>query len=543
MKPAIRMPAVTPRVTWSIALLGLLMTGTAGADPGLADLGRYIEQTRSQLENVGVAVAVVKDDKVVFAQGFGVREQGKAARIGPDTLFQIGSTTKAFTTAALGILVDEGKIRWDDPVIDYLPGFQLQDPWLTRHLTIRDTVTHRSGITDSPYFAYAVMDADTALDQLRYIPSQYAFRDSYHYSNLMYVVAGKIVAAASGMSWNEFVEQRLLQPLRMKRSGTTAYEFWNARYIAPTFWGSAAASRYSHADARDANVAMPHFVDVQSTPHVIAWQSYDNAAAAGTIVSSADEMANWLILHLNQGAFAGRQLLQADTVEELHAVQNLHCVCGFPFADSTEPVQGYAMGWVRTRYHDQALLAHGGGILGFPAYVAMIPGQRMGVVVLANSSKVDAGDRYALHKAIALRAFDQLLDTASRDWNLEFLARAKQAEADARSRQEERQRSRLLNAPPSLPLEHYAGDYEDRLLHSGRVKVRVADGQLTLSFDGQGAFSGFLDPWHHDVFRLRLKVPVDPDQFPGFVIDPAGKVASMSFLDRTFDRLPAEVAQ
>lgn len=508
--------------------------GAASGQRSLVGFDAYIERVRAAFENVGVAVAVLKGDAIAYARGFGAREYGKPGRVDPDTLFQIGSTTKAFTTAALGLLVEEGKIHWDDPVIDYLPRFQLEDPWLTRHLTIRDTVTHRSGIVETPFFIYAVMDADAAAGQLQYIASQDRFRDSYHYNNLMYGLAGKIVAAASGMSWGEFVQRRLMQPLQMSRSGTSPHEFWDARYVTATYRGSAAAAHWGSDDARDTNVAMPHVLDDAGAVKVLAWQSYDNAAAAGSIVSSARDMAKWIIPHLNQGRFGGRQVLREDTVRELHATQNLRARNPqFPFVDSTE---GYALGWFKAHYHGRVHLSHGGGIAGFPAYVALMPDEQIGVVVLANSRR--AQDGYSLHVAIALRAMDQLLNVPLRDWSRELSLRTRDAMLRSRAQEEELQRSRLRDAPPSLPLEEYAGEYEDLVLHSGRIRVWLESGELKLTFAGDGAFSGTLVHWHRDVFRLRPQTPLSWQGFAGFVLDETGKVVGLSAFDSTLRRVP-----
>ncbi|MBL8271614.1 serine hydrolase, partial [Steroidobacter sp.] len=474
-----------------------------------------------------------KGDAVVYARGFGAREHGKPARIDPDTLFQVGSTTKAFTTAALGLLVEQGKLHWDDPVLDYLPDFQLQDPWLTRHLTVRDAVVHRSGIAETPYFIYATMNADAAAEQLRYIVPQDRFRDSFNYNNLMYGVAGKIVAAASGMSWGEFVSSRLLQPLGMSRSGVSPYEFWDAQSVTPTYRGLAKVAHPTADDARDRNVAMPHIRDDGGAVNVLAWQSYDNAAASGSIVSSARDMAAWMIPHLNDGRSGGRQVLQPATVRELHATQNLHIKhVQFPLADSAE---GYAMGWFKARYHDSVYLSHGGGIAGFPAYVALMPDQRIGVVVLANSRRL--GDGYAFHMAIALRAIDQLLKASPRNWSQELSMRTRDAIVQARTEEEKLQQSRLRNAPPSLPLQEYAGEYEDAVLHSGRIKIGFERGELNLSFAGEGAFSGTLVHWHRDVFRLRPKSPLGWQGFATFMLDETGKAVAMTAFDTTLKRV------
>lgn len=516
-------------------LLALCLPLSAATRPGLDDgFDHYIEQARAQLGNIGVAVAVVHGDEVVYAKGFGVKEQGGHDPIGPDTLFQIGSTTKAFTTAALGILVDEGKLRWDDRVIDHLPTFRLQDPWLEQHLTVRDTVSHRSGIADTPYFVFTPMDEQQTIEQLRYIRPDAAFRDSFQYSNLMYAVAGQIVAATSGTSWHTFIQQRLLQPLQMRRSHSSAYAIWDRGQVAVTLWGSPPDGRFSRAAAHDRDIAMPHLTGSDGRTQMLPWQSYDSAAAAGTIVSSANDMAHWLVMHLEQGRFDGRQLLQPGTVEELHRAQNLrYSSDDHPFTGSED---GYALGWRLSRFHGSPYVAHSGGIIGFPAYMALMPEQRLGVVVLANSARIST--RLSLHLAIALRAFDQLLGQPQRDWITEFadINARTLAQADARARA--LQDARSANAPPSLPLQGYAGVYEDLERHSGPVTVSVRNGGLVLRFAGAGAFSGALEPWHHDVFRLQMQIPYDWEQFPAFQLDPSGKVATMTAFGGTFKRLP-----
>ena len=527
------------------ALLATSILASAAAaappsDPRLANLPAYIERARAELHNLGLAVVVVQDGQVLYAEGFGHKEQGQPDPVGPDTLFQIGSTSKAFTTAALGILVDEGKLRWDDRVIDYLPDFQLQDPWLTRQLTVRDAVAHRSGIRDTGHFVFSVMAPDAVVEQLRYIPAEQPFRDSFQYSNLMYAVAGKIIERVSGQSWHAFVRERLLQPLQMRRSGTSAYEVWDRQYVTPTFWGTAAAGRPHHRDARDPDVAMPHFVDANNRFVRIPWQSYDNAAAAGTIVSSANDLAHWLIMHLDEGRYGGRPILQAETIKALHAAQNLHMRDVYPFTESKE---GYALGWMLARHHGRPYVWHSGGILGFPAYVSMIPEARIGVAVIANSAKASAGDPYALHAAIALQVYDQLLGAPAHDWISDFATRAGKADQQARDTEAAHQAGRPKGAPPSLPLAAYAGVYEDTALHSGPVTLRVDGKRLHLSFAGTGALSGHLEPWHHDVFRLRIDLPYDFGQFPSFALGPAGEVVSMSLFGSTYQRLSHQDAK
>lgn len=499
----------------------------------LDDLDAYIEESRPDWANAGAAVAVVRGSEVIYARGFGPRQVGQDAQIDADTLFQVGSTTKAFAAATLGLLVDEGRLGWDDAIIDHLPGFQLHDPWVTRQVTIRDALAHRSGIANSYYPFFGLTTSDEAVRQLRYVRPQGAFRDSFIYSNLMYAAAGKVVEAVTGATWQEFVRQRILQPLDMNRSGVGPYEFWDAPLVTPTFFGSAPAGRPGLADARDANVAMPHGWTAAGEAVVLPWQSYDAAAPAGSIVSSAADMAKWVIPHLNQGrADGGRLLLSADTVQQLHAQQNLRGRP--PQFPGDETYAGYALGWLRGRYKGRTHLCHGGGIVGFPAYVALLPERDIGVVVLCN------GANPLFHKAISLWVFDYLLGEPRRNWSQDLSSHAAAQRREAEEKEVVLSASRAPSAPASLPLDQYAGVYEEQNGASGRVEVMLASGELSLTFPGEGAYRAPLEPWRNDMFRLRTNTGVAEvlgPQFASFTLNPAGAVRSMSAFDVTFHRL------
>jgi len=498
----------------------------------LTGLDQYIEQVRAEWENIGVAVTVVQGSEALNVKGFGVREFGQTARIDGHTRFQIGSTTKAFAAAALGMLVDEAKIGWDDPVINYLPGFQLQDPALTRRLTIRDAVAHRSGISHNVYPFLGIMDLDEAVRQLRYVAAQGAFRDSFVYSNLMYAVTAQIVEAASGCTWHEFVKCRFLQPLEMTRSGTSPLEFWDRKFVTPTYLGSAPAGQAGIDDAGDPNVAMPHGRDACGSVAVLPWQNYDNAAPAGSLVSSAADMATWMIANLNAGRFEGRQLLSKETLQELHAAQNQH-VGAPPFPFEGSPMS-YAMGWWRTQYRGFTCLVHSGGMIGSPAFVALLPDLKVGVTVLANSSHPDDT---LFHKSIVFRAFDCLLGAPPHDWGKEFLDRARKTQHQAQEEEERLQGSRQRNSAPSRSVEQYAGLYDDATGASGHVRLQAKNGQLTLSFAGEGTYCASLEHWQHDVFRLRSSRTIDEvlgPQFVDFKLAASGEIKSMSAFGATF---------
>lgn len=531
--------AITEMTVGPAAISSSLAAGAASVPKALAGLSEYIERVRVAWKNVGAAVAVVQGTELIFARGFGVRELGKTVEVDADTLFQVGSTSKAFTTAAVGVLVDEGKIRWDDPIADYVPEFRLRDPWLTRQLTLRDAAAHRTGVNDdSSYYPFlAVMNSAAALGQLRYAEAEAQFRNSYRYNNLMYAALGKAIEATSRMSWHDFIRQRLLQPLNMNRSGASPYDFWGTAYVAPTFLGFATAGHPSCTSARDGNVAMPHARDERGEVAVLPWQSYDNAAAAGSVVSSAVDMAKWLVLHLNEGRFGGRQLLEKETIRELHAPQN-PCVGinEFPW----EETQGsYALGWFRATFRGQLHLSHTGGIVGFPAYVALLPEREIGVVVLSNGGE---SRRSGFHHAIEFGVLDRLLRVGARDWSGELLKRAAKTRRELDEKENELLQARILNTSPSLRLNQYAGLYQDSQNPSGRLSLDVEKGRLRLSFEGEGAYCATLEHWHHDVFRLRSTPGVADvlgPRFAVFALDASGKIGSLHVFDAMFQQVAA----
>lgn len=499
-----------------------------------AELDRYIEEVVAEWEVVGAAIAVVRHGDVIYSRGFGAREVGRRPRIDGDTLFQVGSTTKAFTAAAIGILVDERKVSWDDPVIEHLPWFRLRERRRADRLTIRDLLAHRTGIIGRPYFAMRPMDADEAIDQLRWAAYEGRQGRSYCYSNLMYAVAGKLVEAASGVSWSGFVEERLLRPLGMRRSRTSPYDVWPPRHVAPTFLGSAADVRSPAPAASLANVAMPHTAWEGAWVR-LPWRSYDNAAPAGSIISSAGDMARWLALHLGEGRFERRRLVSRCSMKEILAAQNPH-VREKQLAFTDRP-ESYAMGWRRGDFRGYACLAHGGGMIGFPAFAALLPEKQVGVVVLCNSTR-GPHERAGPHKAIAFRIFDRLLNAAPHDWSRDFLARSRRLQRAA-AREEQRFLRARTDSAPSLPLNGYVGTYTEEAGGSEVIRVGKEGSRLNLAFAGAGALVASLEPWGRDAFRLRAGpgiAEVLGPELARFTIDRELRVTSVSLLGTSFQR-------
>lgn len=514
-----------------IVMLGAVAGVEAGAtkQASLRELDAYIQRAQQDWGVPGVAVGVIHNGAVLWSKGYGAREVGKQPRVDGGTLFEIGSLTKAIAAASLGILVDEGKLSWDDPVIEHLPSFRVADPWLSRQITVRDLVAGRTGVEGGSY-AVVPMDTKQVLRTASHVPSPGRFRDALLYSNVMYDIAGELVAEVSGMSWEEFVERRILQPLQMRSSHASADTagIWDAAHLAPSMYGQAPAGRAGIEDARGANVAMPHWHTPQGLK-ALPWQiSQTGGSAAGSVVANLDDMLKWTQFNLGDG----RPLLQTTTLSELHTPQIFvrkspstsfsvvqRAIDSVSPSDSTA---AYAMGWFVQDYRNHRMLNHGGALLGGLSVIAMIPERDVAVVVLANSYGRDGMG--LMTWAIALRALDTLLQVEPHDWSGDLLEVAKRRDVERAADQKRVEQSRLSGTRPSLPLQSYVGDYENA--EFGRIRVDQVGDALTLRLPG--VFDWQLEHWHNDTFRLHVSTSgVDLMQFfLTFQVDEAAKVRS-----------------
>lgn len=420
----------------------------------------------------GLAVAVVKDGEVVFARGYGVRELGQEGAVDTDTLFAIGSTTKAMTAATLGMLVDEGKLSWSARVTDVLPGFELSSAWMTRQLTVRDLLTHNAGLGNADLLWYrSGLDSETVLHKVRLIPEAYSPRASFIYQNLMYAAAGAVVEKVSGIPWTEFVRQRIFAPLGMHRTVPLLAEA-----------------------AQQDNVAAPHF-RLGGEVRVIENASVDSVAAAGSVWSSVNDMARWAMFMLDGGKLGDRQLLKPETHAEL---MRPHVIVPqsqfYPTAQLTRPHwTTYGLGWFQHDYDGRAVTFHTGSIDGMVAIHGLIPDEHLGVYVLANR------DHAELRHALMYTAFDLWggkLD--GRDWSTDLLQLYDGLDSRAREAEAKVEAARVAGTSPSHALDAYAGSYADPLL--GEAVVELRDGALQLR---AGEMSASLEHWHYDTFRAR----------------------------------------
>jgi CubicO group peptidase (beta-lactamase class C family) len=480
----------------------------APARPSLAGFDQYIAKTMQDWKVPALAIAVVKDDSIVLMKGYGTRTMGRTEPVDEHTLFAIGSSSKAFTSTLVAMMVDEGKMRWDAPATTYLPGFQLYDPYVTRELTLRDLLTHRSGLARGDLMWYATdYNRDEILRRVRFLKPTWSVRSHFGYQNIMYLAAGQAAAHVAGESWDQLVRERIFQPLGMTETSTSIRDL-----VGRT------------------NVATPH-TDVDDTLRIVPWHNIDNIGPAGSINSSVSDMIKWVRFQLAQGKVNGKSLVSASTLGETHTAQMVIPVDAN--ARTVNPythLEAYGMGWFLQDYRGRELDQHGGNIDGMTAMVALIPEEKIGMVILsnANGSPVPTIGMY--------RVLDALLGEPPRDWNAEFRKQRDKLQAQAKEAEQKRLAQRVAGTKPSLPLDGYAGVYSDSMY--GDAKVRLENGTLRLSY-GTSFVDGELEHWHFDTFRAKWPSVALGRQFVTFALGADGKVKSLDFEGvGTFERKP-----
>lgn len=490
--------------SWRSVLLTLTAVAAVGApahsqqaSAPLAGLDGYIQNAVKSWGIAGLAIAVVKDDSVVYARGFGVREVGKPDAVDPQTLFAIGSNSKFFTSTIVGMMVDAGRMKWDDPATKYLPGFQMYDPYVTREITIRDLLSHRSGLGrrgDMLWYA-SPYDRQEILRRIRYLRPNSSFRSQYGYQNVMVMASGEAAAAAAGVSWDSLVTQRIFRPLGMTSSSTTI-----------------------RALAGKSDVATPHWSDgTTATP--IAWRNIDNIGPAGSINSNVLDMAKWLRFLLANGRVGANQLIKPATLREIESPQTI-----IPSADDTlspsTHFHAYGLGVGMYDYLGLKVLSHTGGIDGMLSQVTLIPERRLGVVILTNTE-----GHNNVHAAIARRIVDAYLGASPRDWSAIMLAQTKAQEATQAATAKRIEAARPKNTQPSVTSDHLLGRYANEMY--GDVTIVAANGHQALHF-GPG-IAGDLEHWANDSYKIIWHDRRQGTGLVTFVVDALGQVSSLKF--------------
>ncbi|MBB6130964.1 serine hydrolase [Mucilaginibacter lappiensis] len=433
----------------------------------------------------GLAVGIIKDGKLIYSKGFGVRSLRTQLPVTSKTLFGIASNTKAFTAAALGLLVDEGKLQWDDKVIKYIPEFKLYDAYATQELTIRDLLCHRSGLAtgagdlmhDPDSTDFTVKDI---IYNLRFIKPAYSFRSKFAYDNNLYLVAGEIIARVSKMRWEDFIEQRLLQPLQMNSSAA------------------------SYNDCKlSANIIDPHN-KVNDTTRVVTRYTSTKDDAAGGIYSNVEDLSKWALMLMNSGRHGDKQLLSEQTAKQLWTPQtNIPVGNGGIYHTH---FAAYGLGWFVLDVKGYKQIFHTGQDVGMVSEISMIPEIGLGIIVLTNN---ESNAAYAIADQITdgylgVTGTDRCAEDLTRSQNNEKKTAERKAEVWKQVHQE--QGNKISD------IKKYTGNYHDKWF--GNISITLRYNRLWFASQRSSQFKGWLYPYQKDTFVFKWQnSEIDADTF------------------------------
>ena len=475
----------------------------------LDSLDFFIDTLMDDFEVTGLSIGIVQNDSIIYSKGFGLTEIGKTQKVDNQTLFGIGSISKSFTALTLGMLVDEGKITWDDRVKDYLPYFELYDPYVTENFTIRDLLTHRSGLKDvsgGTLWYHSDYSRVEIIKRLKYLEPVSGFREKPAYQNVMFVVASEIVKEVSGMPWDDFLKSRVFNKLAMNNSTSLSKD-------------------------REAtgNLAQPHIWNAAYKKVAIKQENGDNLGPGGFIYSSAKDMNSYMRLLLNDGVFKNDTIVSKDVVHELFKPQTLFQNSGPPFGNE---FSSYGFGWWLTPWNGHKIIEHSGGIDGMSAQLFMVKDLDIGVVILTNVSKEPASFLLKA-KLLELIFNDKSFDFYDRgiEYRKGLIKKLKKAAANE---------VRPKESYPSLALSNYAGSYNDKMY--GDINISLSNNKLELSFSHTPLFKGRLIHWQFDTFKIDWYDIRVPDGFLTFNFNSQHEVTGLKLdqedlLDVDFEEL------
>lgn len=462
-----------------------------------------IKKAMKTFQVPGVAVAIIKDNNVVMSKGFGVIEAGESDKVTPDTLFGIASNTKAMTAAILASLVDEGKLTWKTKVIDIIPEFQMPDPYVTREFTIIDLLSHNSGLGkgagDLMIWPQTTLTNADVIKGLKHLPQVSSFRSEFAYDNLMYVIAGEIIAKLTSMTWQEAIQARIFTPLGMT----------NTR---PTF---------SLIPKNNHNVARAH-VPMEGELTVVGGNFLEKFTSAGAVASSVSDMTLWLKALLNKGAYtnSANQEARIFSAEQSTAMWQARTILPVSAADTKQDkthFAAYGLGWFLKDYHGVKLIHHSGGILGMVSKVVVVPEENLAMVILTNQQSGDA------FNAIYLEILNEYLELTPKDWVTYF--------HDKREAQKAKETVRLAkaadvvnkNSSHSLRLKAYAQMYTDNWY--GDINVTYKNNQLNMQFTNTPELKGKLEHYQYNTFIVRWDDrSLEADAFVNFHLNEVGEI-------------------
>lgn len=478
----------------------------AALPPQLQDFDAYVDRTRSQFDVPGIAVAIVKDGQVVLERGYGLRELGKPEKVDARTLFAIASNTKAFTSASIAMLADEGKLRLDDRVIDHLPWFRMSDPYITHEMRIRDLLAHRSGLSlgagDLLYWPTTTYTNKEVAERLANVPIKGGFRYQYAYDNILFGVAQLVIEQAAGMPYKQFLQQRFFTPLGMDDTVYNSDDLKSDDDV---------ATGHSKAD----------FKDLQPAPRM----TWSNVGGAGGIYSSVHDLSKWVRAQLDGGVISG----EGDSAKRLFSAKRQAdmwtMLTPIPVSDPSVPELaavkpnyfGYGEGWMLSDYRGHKLVWHTGGWPGMVSRITLVPEEKLGIIVLTNQ---EVG---AAFNAVTMRALDAYLDAPETDWVAAYAKAVAKSQGDADASWKKHVADRDASAKPALPLSDYAQTYRDAWY--GDIVVSQEHGKLVIRFSKTPQLVGDLTPWQHDTFVVRWRERwLNADAFLTFNLDADGHI-------------------
>lgn len=469
---------------------------SARKDAFLVEIDSYIQKVQQDWQVPGLAVAIVQGDQILMSKGYGVRDIRGQDPVNSDTLFAIASNSKAFTAAALAILVDEGKLSWDDPVYKYLPKFQMPEAWTSRELTVRDLLCHRSGMDtfsgdllwyDTNY------SAEEIVQRVRYLKPVSSFRSRYGYQNLMYIAAGLVIREVSGKSWAEFVSERILAPLNMQRTTTSISQIQE-------------------------NFAAPHNRSGGDTLRALPLGDVDNSWGACGLNSSVNDLAKWMQMQLAGGKHNQQQIIAE---KQLHEMWQPWMVLQQPFEATRQPYRNfsvYGLGYFLMDWNGYKVVHHSGGLDGMISQLAMVPELNLGVVVLTNSESSAS----AFIRNRVLECFLGITDRSDRSG--EALQKHQEAELKKSQALAKEDSERRLDTQPTVPLDQLSCRFRSQLY--GDVLVELVGDKLVLKMEPAPNFVADLEHWQFNTFLIRWRDSVKydfPRGFATFTIDAKGK--------------------
>ncbi len=463
----------------------------------LAELPAFMERGMESWGIPGMAVAVVHQGEMVYARGFGMRKSDSNDPVDENTIFGMASLTKAMTATALAILVDDGKLHWNDRVRDHLPWFELSDPWISDRVTISDLLSHQVGIgrmTGNRLRFMPGRDPQTIMGFLKQQPFEADFRSGYVYSNMMYMVAGLVIEAVSGMSWNDYMTEHLFQPLGMNSARTSITQI-----------------------AEQDNIAFPH-QEINDEVIVIPKRNFDNVGPAASVMASVSDMAKWMMLNLDTpGVYKGQEIVSLEQMKAIFQPRQR-----IPLEDPfTEKITSYGYGWGLRHYEGYRIAQHSGATDGMTSLLVLVPEEELGIIIASN---LFCNFRPAVRNYI-LDAFLEI--DRDKDWHDHYFNQFEKDKKEALERRAEIESKRVHGTTPTLPLKAYVGKFHHPVYDNAEVSLDDK-GQLVMQLWDDDEMIADLEHWHHDTFRAHWRNPAMREKFITFDLDQFGEVKQLN---------------